>query len=112
MPEPIQAAVGMARARFRSHLRLGVLDCLVIGIGYGAAGRGFHGDGNATGGWQNFSLFLVVVSSAHVLFLHVFGLYRRMWRYAGVREATDILLSSTVAVVVLTMIHSRRLAAP
>jgi len=98
--------------RLRSHLWLGVLDCLVIGGGYGLVELTYRGSRGSPAYGQIFPLFLIVAWFVHVLAHHAFGLYRRIWKYAGANEARDVLLASVTAVALLTAVHGVRQFAP
>ena len=55
--------------------------------------------------WRHFALFLVLALVVHIGANWIFGLYGRIWRYAGIQEARQILVSTLSAFVVLVALR-------
>ena len=51
--------------------------------------------------WHSFRVFIPIPIVAHLLTNYLFGLYGQMWRYASVQEARRVVLSASVAGVVV-----------
>jgi FlaA1/EpsC-like NDP-sugar epimerase len=54
---------------------------------------------------EQFGAFLLVALAVQLTANHLFGLYGRMWRHAGIEEARQILLSSALTLVVLVALY-------
>jgi FlaA1/EpsC-like NDP-sugar epimerase len=92
-----------------SHVRARVvftlLDVIVVVAAYGASEVAYFRDRAPAIYWQHFSLFLILALAVHLGANWVFGLYGRIWRYAGIEEARQVLLSALTSLVVLTALR-------
>jgi FlaA1/EpsC-like NDP-sugar epimerase len=92
-----------------SHVRARVvftlLDVIVVVAAYGASEVAYFRDRAPAIYWQHFSLFLILALAVHLSANWVFGLYGRIWRYAGIEEARQVLLSALTSLVVLTALR-------
>jgi FlaA1/EpsC-like NDP-sugar epimerase len=92
-----------------SHVRARVvftlLDVIVVVAAYGASEVAYFRDRAPAIYWQHFSLFLILALTVHLVANWVFGLYGRIWRYAGIEEARQVLLSALTSLVVLTALR-------
>jgi hypothetical protein len=92
-----------------SHVRARVvftlLDVVVVVAAYGASEVAYFRDRAPAIYWQHFSLFLILALAVHLVANWVFGLYGRIWRYAGIEEARQVLLSAVTSLVVLTALR-------
>ena len=85
----------MAASRVRSRMLFVVLDALILGASYSLAELVYvHNTHTPSGFAQQVALFLVVALAIQLTANHLFGLYGRMWRHAGIEEARQIVLSS------------------
>jgi FlaA1/EpsC-like NDP-sugar epimerase len=82
-----------------------VLDAVIVVVSYGLAELvDFHD--HAPHLWaERFAAFLVVALTVQLAANHLFGLYGRMWRHAGIEEARQIVLSSGVGLVTLIALY-------
>ena len=91
-----------------SHVRARVLfmllDAIAVAAAYGVAEVTYYRDRPPAGYWQHYALFLVLALAVHLSANWVFGLYGRIWRYAGIEEARQVLLSAITALVVLVVV--------
>jgi FlaA1/EpsC-like NDP-sugar epimerase len=78
-----------------------VLDAVAVAAAYGVAEVTYFRDRPPALYWQHFMAFLVLALLVHLVGNGVFGLYGRIWRYAGIEEARQVLLSAMAAFVVL-----------
>ena len=85
--------LAIAASRVRSRLLFLVLDALILGASYSLAELVYvHNTHTPAGFAQEVALFLVVALAVQLLANHLFGLYGRMWRHAGIEEARQIVL--------------------
>ena len=82
-----------------------LLDVIVVAAAYGASEVAYFRDAAPAIYWQHFSLFLLLALTVHLVANWVFGLYGRIWRYAGIEEARQVLLSGVTALVILTALR-------
>ncbi|HVC70615.1 MAG TPA: nucleoside-diphosphate sugar epimerase/dehydratase [Acidimicrobiales bacterium] len=85
-------------------MHIATLDGAVIVASYGAADLILGRSGGIVSDSANLPLILVAALGAHHLTLHRFGLYRRMWRHAGIVEARDVAMSCADAMALLAVI--------
>ncbi len=78
-----------------------VLDALAVVVAYGVAEVTYFRDRPPAGYWQHFAAFLALALVVHLAANGAFGLYGRIWRYAGIEEARQVLLSALASIVVL-----------
>ena len=81
-------------SRVRARVLFVLLDSIAIVAGYGLAEVINLRDRAPAHYWTHLALFLPVALMVQLVAFHVFGLYGRMWRHAGIEEARQILLSS------------------
>ena len=107
LPRP--ALRGDRLASRASHVRARVvftlLDVVAVAAAYGASEVAYFRDRAPAQYWQHFSMFLLLALAVHLTANWVFGLYGRIWRYAGIEEARQVLLSALTALVVLTALR-------
>ncbi len=89
----------------RARLLFMILDVLAVAAGYGVAEVAYLRDRPPAEYWQHFFLFLILALVVHLGANWVFGLYGRIWRYAGIEEARQVLLSAAVAVILLAAVR-------
>jgi FlaA1/EpsC-like NDP-sugar epimerase len=82
-----------------------VLDAIAVAAAYGVAEVTYFRDRPPAGYWQHFALFLVLALALHLAGNWIFGLYGRIWRYAGIEEARQVLLSALASLVVLVALR-------
>jgi FlaA1/EpsC-like NDP-sugar epimerase len=80
-----------------------VLDSVAVVAAYGVAEVTYFRSQPPAAYWRHFALFLVLALVIHLAANGVFGLYGRIWRYAGIEEARQVLLSALAAFVVLLL---------
>jgi FlaA1/EpsC-like NDP-sugar epimerase len=80
-----------------------VLDVVAVVVAYGVAMVTYFRDRPPALYWQHFLFFLVLALIVHLGANWGFGLYGRIWRYAGIEEARQVLLSAVAAIVVLVV---------
>ncbi|MGH9018379.1 MAG: polysaccharide biosynthesis protein, partial [Acidimicrobiales bacterium] len=97
--------LAMAASRVRSRALFVFLDALIIFTSYCLAQLVFVRDQAPTDYAEQFGAFLIVAIAVQLTANHFFGLYRRMWRHAGIEEARQILLSSAVTLFVLLALY-------
>jgi len=86
----------------RARLVFMLLDVIAVAAAYGASEVAYFRDRAPAIYWQHFSMFLVLALFVHLVANWVFGLYGRIWRYAGIEEARQVLLSAVTSLIVLT----------
>jgi len=82
-----------------------VLDALVLAVCYSLAELVYFRDRPPAHYAGRFGAFLLVALVIQLTANHVFGLYGRMWRHAGIEEARQILLSSGASLIVLVALY-------
>jgi FlaA1/EpsC-like NDP-sugar epimerase len=80
-----------------------VLDAVAVVAAYGVAEVTYFRARPPALYWRHFVLFLVLALLVHLAANGAFGLYGRIWRYAGIEEARQVLLSALAAFVVLLL---------
>ncbi len=85
----------------RARLVFMLLDVIAVAAAYGASEVAYFRDRAPAIYWQHFSMFLALALVVHLVANWVFGLYGRIWRYAGIEEARQVLLSAVTSLVVL-----------
>ena len=101
----VRSTVSVRASHVRSTLVFTVLDALCVIGGYSLAQITYFRDKAPGLYWQNLALFLVAALVVTLVANHVFGLYGRMWRHAGVEEARQLILSAAVIVCVLILFY-------
>jgi FlaA1/EpsC-like NDP-sugar epimerase len=95
----------MAASKIRSRALFILLDALIVAVSYSVAQLVYVRHQAPADYDRDFALFLVVALVVQLMANNVFGLYRRMWRHAGIEEARQILLSSGLTLVVLIALY-------
>jgi FlaA1/EpsC-like NDP-sugar epimerase len=95
----------MAASRVRSRMLFVVLDAFILATSYSLFELVYVHNGTPSGFAAQFAVFLVVALGLQLAANHVFGLYGRMWRHAGIEEARQILLSSGTSLVALIALY-------
>ncbi|HUI03181.1 MAG TPA: polysaccharide biosynthesis protein, partial [Acidimicrobiales bacterium] len=85
----------------RARLLFMVLDAVAVLAAYGIAEVTYFRDRPPAIYWRHFVVFVAIALVVHLTANWVFGLYGRIWRYAGVQEARQVLLSALASLVVL-----------
>jgi len=78
-----------------------VLDAVAIVAAYGVAEVTYFRDRPPAVYYRHFVLFLILALVLHLASNWAFGLYGRIWRYAGIQEARQVLLSAITTFLVL-----------
>ena len=97
--------LAMAASRIRSRALFVLLDSLIVAASYGLAQLIYVLRQSPTNYAEQFGGFLVVALVVQLTANNIFGLYRRMWRHAGIEEARQILLSSGLTLLVLLALY-------
>jgi FlaA1/EpsC-like NDP-sugar epimerase len=98
--------LAIAASRVRSRLLFVVLDALILIASYTLAELVYaHNMHTPRGFSEQLGVFLVVAVAVQLMANHVFGLYGRMWRHAGIEEARQIVLSSGISLAVLFALY-------
>ena len=92
-------------SRVRARVLFVLLDSIAIVAGYGLAEVINLRDRAPAHYWTHLALFLPVALMVQLVAFHVFGLYGRMWRHAGIEEARQILLSSLTSLGALLILY-------
>jgi FlaA1/EpsC-like NDP-sugar epimerase len=83
-----------------------VLDAFILIASYTLAELVYaHNMRTPRGFSAQLSVFLVVAVAVQLLANHLFGLYGRMWRHAGIEEARQIVLSSGTSLAILFALY-------
>jgi FlaA1/EpsC-like NDP-sugar epimerase len=80
-----------------------VLDSVAVVAAYGVAEVTYFRGRPPSLYWRHFALFLVLALVVHLTSSGAFGLYGRIWRYAGLKEARQVVLSALAAFIVLAL---------
>jgi FlaA1/EpsC-like NDP-sugar epimerase len=100
-----RANVAIRASRVRSRLVFTLIDAICVVAGYSLAQITYFRDKAPGLYWQHLATFLVAALVVTLVANHVFGLYGRMWRHAGVEEARQLILSAAVTICVLIIIY-------
>ncbi len=103
--DPYKATVSVRASRVRSRLVFTLLDAICVVAGYSVAQVTYFRDKAPGLYWQYLAAFLLTALVVTLVANHVFGLYGRMWRHAGVEEARQLILSAAVTVCVLVALY-------
>jgi len=95
----------MAASRVRSKLLFVVLDALILAASYSLALLVYARHQEPAHYAGQFGAFVLVALGLQLAANHLFGLYGRMWRHAGIEEARQILLSSGASLAVLIALY-------
>ena len=85
----------------RARLLFLLLDAVAVVATYGIAEVLYFRDHPPAIYWRHFAVFIIVALVVHLSANWVFGLYGRIWRYAGIQEARQVLLSAVTSLLVL-----------
>lgn len=106
---PHVSTLATMASQFQSSIFFVLLDILCVIGGYGLAEVTYFRDRPPAGYWLHFTEFLCVVIIVTVVCNKIFGLYGRIWRHAGADEARQLVLSSSVTLLILmvfwTVLH-------
>ncbi len=102
---PSKGNVSVRASRVRSRLVFTLLDALCVVAGYSVAQIIDFRDKAPGLYWQHLASFLLTALVVTLVANHVFGLYGRMWRHAGVEEARQLILSAAVTIAVLVTLY-------
>ena len=97
--------LAMAASRVRSRMLFLVLDALVLAVCYSLAELVYFRYKPPAHYAGRFGAFLLVALVVQLTANHVFGLYGRMWRHAGIEEARQILLASGASLAALLVLY-------
>ncbi len=111
LSENLSRRIPVLASRVRAQLLFMVLDAACVVAGYSAAEVFFWRNVAPTEYGWHFALFVVIVVIVTLVCNHIYGLYGRMWRHAGLEEARQIIFSSgTVAAILLVIYTSIQIA--
>jgi FlaA1/EpsC-like NDP-sugar epimerase len=97
--------IAVMASRVRSRLLFMVLDAVCVVAGYGASVVIYFHNEAPIAYWDHFVAFIAFAIVLTLVSNHLFGLYGRMWRHAGVDEARQMMLSSATIGVVLAVLY-------
>jgi FlaA1/EpsC-like NDP-sugar epimerase len=95
----------MAASRVRSKLLFVVLDALILAASYSLALLVYARHQEPAHYAGQFGAFVLVALGLQLAANHLFGLYGRMWRHAGIEEARQMVLSSGVTLLILLALY-------
>lgn len=95
--------LALLATRIRSRLLFAILDSVAVVVSYGIAEVLYFRDKPPALYWRHFLGFVVLALVVHLVVNHLFGLYDRIWRHAGIEEARQVLLSAGIALGVLIL---------
>lgn len=104
-PSQDRQSVAVRASRVRSRVVFTVLDAMCVIAGYGLAEVAYFHNRPPSHYWQHFFKFIAVALVLTLLANHVFGLYGRMWRHAGVEEARQLALAAATVLAVLVVAY-------
>jgi FlaA1/EpsC-like NDP-sugar epimerase len=102
---PRAQRLAMAASRVRSRLLFLLLDSLILTVSYSLAELFYFRNRAVDTNGARFVVFLLVALAIQLTANHLFGLYGRMWRHAGIEEARQILLSSGAGLASLLLLY-------
>jgi len=105
-PRAQHVAIMASRIRVRAVFIL--LDALVVLGAYGIAELAYLRDKAPARYWPHFVTFVLVALALQLAANHIFGLYGRMWRHAGIEEARQIVFSTASVVALLVALWPAR----
>jgi len=88
-------------SHIKARLLFMVLDAVAVVVAYGVAEVSYFRDHPPALYWRHFAVFALFAIGVHLGTNWVAGLYGRIWRYAGVQEARQVLLACAIAFSVL-----------
>ena len=97
--------VAVRASQIRSWIVFVVLDALVTVCAYGIAEVAYLRDRAPAQYWRHFVPFVIAALILQLVSNHLFGLYGRMWRHAGIEEVRQILLSTAATMGVLLVLY-------
>ena len=104
-PELGKSTMAVRASRVRSRLVFTALDAVCVLAGYSLAEVTYFRDKPPGMYWHYLATFLLVALVVTLISNHIFGLYGRMWRHAGVEEARQLIVASAVTVTALVVIY-------
>lgn len=106
---PIPKLQGSKVAAWASHIRSRllflVIDAVGISVAYGVAEVTYFRDAPPSHYWRHFAAFLVVALVVQLVANHLFGLYGRIWRHAGIEEARQVVMAAAAALAILLVVR-------
>ena len=106
LADSLSHRIPVLASRVRAQLLFMVLDAACVVAGYSAAEVFFWRNvAPSAYGWH-FALFVLIVVIVTLVCNHIYGLYGRMWRHAGLEEARQIILSSGTVAAFLLVIYA------
>ena len=106
LSENLSHRIPVLASRVRAQLLFMVLDAACVVAGYSAAEVFYWRNVAPTAYGWHFELFVLIVIIVTLICNHIYGLYGRMWRHAGLEEARQIILSSGTVAAVLIIIYT------
>ena len=98
--------VARRASRIRTDVSSGLVD-VVLTVGAYAAMLVLRFDGAVPPEfWRRFPRFVALAAAVHLAANASLGLYRRIWRHAGVQEARGVLLAGILSTVALLLVQS------
>ncbi len=97
--------VAVAASRVRARLLFMLLDVAWVVAGYGTAELIYFRNQAPTDYYQHFVVFVALTVVLTLVANHLFGLYGRMWRHAGVEEARQMTVAAATVAVVLSALY-------
>lgn len=97
--------VAVLASRVRVRVLFVMLDALSVVAGYGLAEVIYFRDQAPSRYWAHFVPFVLVALALVLAANHLFGLYGRMWRHAGVEEARQMIMAAAAVVIVLLVFY-------
>jgi FlaA1/EpsC-like NDP-sugar epimerase len=92
-------------SHIRSRILFMVLDAVVVVAAYGVAEVSYFRNRPPSMYWRHFALFLILALVVHIGANWLFGLYGRIWRYAGIQEARQVIIATLTSFIVLLVMR-------
>jgi FlaA1/EpsC-like NDP-sugar epimerase len=80
-----------------------VLDCVAVVAAYSITEVTYFMGRPPSLYWRHFALFLVLALVVHLAANRAFGLYSRIWRYAALEEARQVMFAALATFIVLAL---------
>jgi FlaA1/EpsC-like NDP-sugar epimerase len=92
-------------SRVRARVLFMVLDTVCVAAGYGASEVIYYRRVAPSNYWPHFTGVVAIIIVLTLLSNHLFGLYGRMWRHAGVDEARQMIFSAGAMGIVILVLY-------